>query len=449
MWVYLNERRGRKKLFKRGVSCVPCVPNANESSTFLTVDNREIDDIMIMLNINIKSFFRKVLSSIGLLDTSRFFLDHYRRLVPEFKKIKYTDQYICDEYDKIISYQPKKIVINKNYPLISAIEINKNCNLDCVMCKTSLSKRPDFNMSLDLFENILKKMKKLGLRDTTLHTIGEPLMNKDLFKYFELLRKYGIRIFLSTNAIPLNEKKIAKLLKWPDVIHTLRFSIDGATKDVFEKIRLNGKFNMLIRNLDTFKKMNKGIIKNIHINSIVSDDTKNQLAYHLFFYSNYVPMENIHLSLINGLSPDNSYFLSHSALKNHIVSQVPCSHINSNIMILNDGSASACCRDYNGDLVYGNIASQEVSELLDSKKLEELAEQHNNKKIVSKSLCASCYNVDDRVSGLFALFSKSLVAIYKNNWNVDLMQLKFNDFFTLFEKSIPSKNDFLRIIKPE
>ena len=26
MWVYLNERRGRKKLFKSSVSCVPCVP---------------------------------------------------------------------------------------------------------------------------------------------------------------------------------------------------------------------------------------------------------------------------------------------------------------------------------------------------------------------------------------------------------------------------------------
>jgi len=395
-----------------------------------------------------KLFLRKALSKIGLINTILFFLNHYRSLVSEFKKIKYTDQDICDEYDKIISYQQKKIVINKNNPSIDVIEINKNCNLDCIMCKTSLSKRPDFNMSLNLFENILKKMKRLGLNFTTLHTIGEPLMNKNLFKYFELLRKYKIKIFLSTNVIPLNEKNIIKLLKWTDIIHTLRFSIDGATKDVYEKIRLNGKFNMLIRNLDTFKKMNNRIIRNIHINSIVSKDTEKQLAYHLFFYSNYVPMENIHLSLIDGLSPDNSYFLGHSSLKNHIVSRLPCSKICSHIKILNDGSASACGRDYNGDLVYGNIAYQDIPELLHSKKLEELAEQHNNRKIFSNSLCVSCYKVDSRVNNLFKLFSNSLVARYKNNWNVDLMQLKFNDFFSLFEKSIPSKNDFLRIIKP-
>ena len=396
---------------------------------------------------SIKTTSKRILSSIAMLDPVLSLLDQQRKLISRFKKIKSIDQEIFDEYNKIISRFPKKIIIDKSNPIISAIEINKNCNLDCIMCNTSLSNRADFNMSLDLFENILKKMRKSGQRFTTLHTIGEPLMNKDLFKYFELLRKYKIKIFLSTNVIPLNEKKTMKLLEWTDIIHQLRFSIDGATKDVFEKIRVNGKFDRLIKNLDIFKKLNNEKINTL-IGSIVSNDTENQLAYHLYFYSKYVPMENIKLSLVDGLSPDNKYFLSHSVLKNHIVSQLPCNQLNSSINILNDGSASACCRDYNGDLVYGNIASQEVSELLDSKKLEELAEQHNNRKIISKSLCASCYQVDDRVLNLFNLFSRSLVAIYKNNWNVDLMQLKFNDFFSLFEKSIPSKNDFLRIIKP-
>ena len=123
------------------------------------------------------------------------------------------------------------------------------------MCNTSLSKRPDFNMKLDLFENILIKMKKLGNRVTALHTIGEPLMNKDLFKYFELLRKYKIKVFLSTNAIPLNEKNIRKLLDWTDVIYTLRFSIDGSTKDVYEKIRVNGNFDILIKGNSVQKKV--------------------------------------------------------------------------------------------------------------------------------------------------------------------------------------------------
>ena len=396
-----------------------------------------------------KSLIRKTLSSIGLLDTSFYLLDHYRSLVPD-KKIKYTDQYICDRYDQITSSQPPKIVIPKSNPMVGQIEINKNCNLDCIMCNTSLSLRPDFNMSLDLFENILKKMKRLGLRVTTLHTIGEPLMNRDLFKYFELMRKYRIKIaILSTNVIPLNERKIAKLLKWADIIQILRFSIDGATKDVFEKIRLNGKFDMLIKNLDTFKKMNNGIIKNIHINSTVSDDSKNQLAYHLDFYSKYAPMENIHLTLVDGLSIDNTYFFSHSPLKNHIRSRLPCSQISSGMRILNDGSASACCRDYNGDLVYGNIADQDISELLESKKLEDLATQHNNRKILDKNLlCASCYQVDPKIKSLFMLFTKSLVSINKNNWDIDLMQSKFDDFFSLFQKSIPSQNDFLRLIKP-
>ena len=90
--------------------------------------------------------------------------------------------------------------------------------------------------------------------------------------------------------IPLNDENSGSLsnkhtreilneIQWSDVIHSLRFSIDGATKEVFEKIRVYGKFDRLIKNLNTFKKLNNGKIKNLQINSIVSNDTKNQLAY--------------------------------------------------------------------------------------------------------------------------------------------------------------------------
>ena len=396
----------------------------------------------------IKPKIKRALSRIGMLDFVYSLTDQYKRFIPKFRKAKIEDQDVGGEYDKIKNYhRPEKIAVNKSNPVISEIEINKNCNLDCVMCNTSLSKRPDFNMKLDLFENILIKMKKLGNRVTTLHTIGEPLMNKDLFKYFELLRKYKMKVFLSTNAIPLNEKNIRKLLDWTDVIYTLRFSIDGSTKDVYEKIRVNGDFDILIRNLETFKRINNGKI-HVSMNSIVSTDTKEQLAHHLSFYSKYVPMENMILSLVNGLSPDNSYFFKHSTFKNHIVRQVPCGQFEGGINVLNDGSVTACCRDYQGDLVYGNIGTQEVSEVLEGEKLKQLIAEHNDRKIPKGSLCSTCYEVDKRIVKVFKLFQISLVAMYKDNWDIDAMQSKFNDFFTLFQNSMPPKEEFLKILKP-
>ena len=83
-----------------------------------------------------------------------------------------------DQYDLIVNYIPPKIHVDKENPEVVSIEINKNCNLNCTMCNTELSTRDDFNMSLELFENIVKKMVSKGLFLTRLHTIGEPLMNK-------------------------------------------------------------------------------------------------------------------------------------------------------------------------------------------------------------------------------------------------------------------------------
>ena len=109
----------------------------------------------------IKPKIKRALFRIGMLDFVYFFTDQYKRFILKFKKAKIEDLDVGGEYDKIKNYhRPEKIAVNKSNPVISEIEINKNCNLDCVMCNTSLSKRPDFNMKLDLFENILIKMKK-------------------------------------------------------------------------------------------------------------------------------------------------------------------------------------------------------------------------------------------------------------------------------------------------
>ena len=85
---------------------------------------------------------------------------------------------------------------------------------------------------------------------------------------------------------------------------------------------------------------------------------------------------------------------------------------------------------YQGDLVYGNIGTQEVSEVLEGEKLKQLIAEHNDRKIPKGSLCNTCYEVDKRIVKVFKLFQISLVAMYKDNWDIDAMQSKFNDFFT-------------------
>lgn len=45
---------------------------------------------------------------------------------------------------------------------VAEIEINDSCNLDCVMCRTSLAKRPKGLMELGLFEECVAWMVEIG-----------------------------------------------------------------------------------------------------------------------------------------------------------------------------------------------------------------------------------------------------------------------------------------------
>jgi organic radical activating enzyme len=339
------------------------------------------------------------------------------------------------------------IKLDTSHFRIGEIEINNNCNLDCVMCNPSSSSRERGPMPLDLFERSVVAARDLGDGRTSLHTIGEPLLNPRLKEYLDILRKQRVRIFLSTNA-HLLKKRMDLIFQYSDVIDELRFSIDGATQSTYEKIRRPGKFDNLIMNLDAFTEANGNgkIIERVRIDSIVSEDVKDELAYHIKFYSKYVSMDRIRLCLVSGLSPDNSYFLGSSVLKNHIVPWRPCEQLFQPVVhILNDGSVSVCCRDYHGEMVCGNIRHDDPRALVNGETLVAMRKRHLNDTVSPDSLCGNCYRVDPAVSELFEAFVTQLVARYSHDWDVGRMQAKFDRFFESFSQGIPSRKAYMRL----
>ncbi|HUD54736.1 MAG TPA: radical SAM protein [Terracidiphilus sp.] len=357
---------------------------------------------------------------------------------------------LMERYDAIVNevYNPQLIQRVEDVH-IAEIEINRNCNINCVMCNTSLSTRPQFNMDMELFEHAVKYTKDQWGGHTALHTIGEPLMNKNLPQYFDILRKNGVKIHLSTNALILH-KHLDLIIDYSDIIYEFRFSIDGASKETYEKIRLGGKWDRLIENMEMFREKTKDTkpFKRVKIGSIVSQDVQNEMGHHLKFWSRYVPMDQIDLNLVSGLSPDNRYFLTRSILKKHIQPWPPCYMLFSSVLhILNDGRATPCCRDYQGDLTYGNIRDSTPQELINCENVLELRRQHLENRIPEKSPCASCFCVNPIVASLFKLFVAELVQRFSDNWDAPKMQGRFNEFFAMFMEGIPDRELFATLVR--
>jgi len=166
--------------------------------------------------------YRKTLLTGFLLNPTRFF---------NYLKFKLSKR------NSDISYLPLKM----------DLEPNSRCNFRCKMCAVSGwkdGKRAD-DMTFSKFKDLLGQQK--GVFEIKIQGMGEPLLNKDIFKMIEFARKKHIWVRLTTNASILHINENYKKLVDADP-NEIQISIDGTTKNTFEKIRIGSNFEQIKKN---------------------------------------------------------------------------------------------------------------------------------------------------------------------------------------------------------
>lgn len=142
-------------------------------------------------------------------------------------------------------------------PRVVHIEPTIRCNLKCTHCDHTYWDRMCPDLTYDGFRHIIDQMPDLNR--VVMHGMGEPLLNKDIYRMVEYASKERkLKTIMSSNGIPINETNARKLIA--NGLQVLSISVDGATKETYEKIRVRGNFDRLIRNikrlLDLKKEMN-------------------------------------------------------------------------------------------------------------------------------------------------------------------------------------------------
>ena len=135
-----------------------------------------------------------------------------------------------------------------NYlPIKLDIENVSRCNYHCTMCSVSewhkLTRARD--MTLDEFKNLIDE--QYGLVEIKLQGLGEPFLSKDFIPMVKYARKKHIWVRSTTNASLLDRNENYKNIIDADICE-LQVSIDGATKETFEKIRAGSRFEKVVKN---------------------------------------------------------------------------------------------------------------------------------------------------------------------------------------------------------
>src|ERR1700689_2771923 len=137
-------------------------------------------------------------------------------------------------------------------PVEYIVETTAKCNLYCPMCPRETHKQPKEDMTSEIFERLVSESRHTA-EHMMLIGLGEPFMDRKIFKRIEYCERHNISTLLSTNGTFLDEKTAARLLDSP--LEHITLSVDGATKESFEYYRKGARFEKVRDNFIRFARM--------------------------------------------------------------------------------------------------------------------------------------------------------------------------------------------------
>ena len=126
------------------------------------------------------------------------------------------------------------------------LEITTRCNLNCMHCGATnyrISREWTTEEALAAFEDMISH----GIHEFDFLG-GEPFIREDILELFSYLNEKRVGILISTNGLLLNEETIDFLTTLKTLIG-VSFSIDGASKEVYETIRGKNNYEKLLANV--------------------------------------------------------------------------------------------------------------------------------------------------------------------------------------------------------
>ncbi|MDJ0894628.1 MAG: SPASM domain-containing protein [Alphaproteobacteria bacterium] len=164
------------------------------------------------------------------------------------------------------------------------IASDPSCNLKCIMCRKELISKPteeEDHVNEVVFDQVLQNIEKIKLLKLTGH--GEVFFKKSARRFLERLQEHDtshLKLTIITNGTLVTEERWAQLLG-PQEVRELEIevSIDAASKETYEKIRLGGSWDRLIENLRMLAdKRAAGEIHSFLFNYVVMKSNVGELA---------------------------------------------------------------------------------------------------------------------------------------------------------------------------
>ncbi len=307
----------------------------------------------------------------------------------------------------LMNYKRRSEIV-QSMPVRLWVETSAMCNLECIMCPNKELPGDKLSvMDLDLFEKIVDEARGFA-QDIYLHHRGEPFINPQLFSMIRYAEESGLRTRFHTNGTMLTSGRTAKLLEAaPSMIS---FSVDGFSKEPYERIRQGAAFEKTIGNIVFLAKQKRAsglkkpyiVVERIKFKTPDPAESKEAIA---------AMTKYLLESGVDEVVEKNEYeWATDSAAECSSPHERTCCTFPWYAMVIcADGTVTPCPQDYWGKMVMGDVRTSSLREIWNGEAYQSLRNAFRGD-IDSLELCRKCDRLRrDTVAGVPLQYAKTFL----------------------------------------
>jgi radical SAM protein with 4Fe4S-binding SPASM domain len=213
---------------------------------------------------------------------------------------------------------------------------------------------------------------------------GEPMLDKFFLERIEFCKLKGLSVTTDTTGYLLKDELIRGLIDTQ--LDNIRFSIFSTTREIYHKLHNLDTFDIVYSRINKFlefKKKKKSKLPITGVYFVEQELNKHQTQDFISYWKDKVNFVNVWKA--------HNWIDTYDLRKKNYKRKKKCSRpANGPLQIRWDGKVSACCFDFNTQLIVGDCSKNSLAEIEKSDANTKLIKAHESGDLSEYSICDNC-----------------------------------------------------------